>query len=206
MTRTQGHAVLPDLSTLVHDVQRLDAAAYARVLDATADGLREVQGVRWIGQYGHVAVPGVSDLDVVLVCDDEAYGAVTQAAAKATQATPESRYLFHHEMLVLPASCTPRLSAVHAVENLRTLWGATPWQPDTGTNSERAILRQVLWGTSALNNILHICAVHGASMRQMLIRLAVIAKTTSRNHALIGDNSAALDVVRETDEIGRAHV
>jgi hypothetical protein len=151
-----------------------------------------------------VGVPGVSDLDVVLVCDDAAYATVTKAAAYLAQATPEARYLFHHEMLVLPASCTPRLPAVHAVENLRTLWGDAAWLPAGESDGDRALLRQVLWGTSALNNILHICGVRGASLRHMLIRLAVIAKTTSRNQMLMGDAEAARRTVRVADEQRRA--
>ena len=102
-------------------------------------------------------------------------------------------------MLVLPASCTPRLSAVHAVENLRTLWGATPWQPDTGTNSERAILRQVLWGTSALNNIKSAITQLASDRATIGANLARFNATTEQLGVLSDNLTAANSRIKDVD-------
>jgi hypothetical protein len=95
---------------------------YRRILAATRERIRGWPGLRQVLQFGGVAAPGISDIDLLLVFDDDVDwrqldGADLQAAFP--------RPYFLHLPFAIQASCLPRAGDLFHFERLTDLDSGT---------------------------------------------------------------------------------
>lgn len=165
-------SLLPRPEDIVADVLPLQAADYERAIAEVGRALSACAGVRLAAVIGGVSAPGVSDLDVLVICDDAAY-AETKAFCEQLVQRDDLAYFFMHRMFVLPFSLVhlrhtlfletllvplrviagdasvlpeaPALSPACRVYNFK-VWGSTVWSAALGwprVRSLRALLLSV---------------------------------------------------------------
>jgi hypothetical protein len=191
--------------TLLPDIRPLDLAVYRATIDEFVNCLSRQEGVKCIGQCGSIGSPGVSDLDLLVVCEDEQYKPVRLKTIEFAKQSPLRRYLFCHEVGVVPRSAVTHLLFVHSLENLHTLWGDSEIlesceQPDAMI----VLFREVLWNSCFWNFRLHLCGRLGASLRYTLSLSKSSMMAAVRSYYLSGNKEHAHTIAfRAQQEIQR---
>lgn len=95
---------------------------YDRAVEAVADRLRKEPGVRSIFQIGSVSTPGISDVDMVVIFDDDTdYKADPLDGFSGAEA-----YLFTHRLYGAPRSLFRESQSYTFFHNYRLIWGEEP--------------------------------------------------------------------------------
>ncbi len=188
------------------DTQNLDISVYEKVIEEYVHRFSRRKGVLWIGRFGAVTTPGASDIDLILVCEDEWCRVLALDSDEFVTQSPLHRYLFIHEVYVVPHSGVKYLSYFHSLNNLQSLWGDTTIlneceQPD---NTIR-LLRAVLWATSDWSKTLQLCQQDFVSLRSLLIRSKSLVTAAIHNYRLIG-NEASVEAATHRIEQERQRI
>ncbi|WP_337286877.1 hypothetical protein [Candidatus Methylomirabilis sp.] len=196
--------VLP--KSFLLDTQNLDISVYEKVIEEYVHRFSRRKGVLWIGRFGAVTTPGASDIDLILVCEDEWCRVLALDSDEFVTQSPLHRYLFIHEVYVVPHSGVKYLSYFHSLNNLQSLWGDTTIlneceQPD---NTIR-LLRAVLWATSDWSKTLQLCQQDFVSLRSLLIRSKSLVTAAIHNYRLIG-NEASVEAATHRIEQERQRI
>ena len=64
-------SMLPVPEEIIADVRDLVLADYQEAIDRSLEILRRLPGVCFVGQFGSVNTPGVSDIDLLVIARDE---------------------------------------------------------------------------------------------------------------------------------------
>jgi hypothetical protein len=115
------------LIDLPRDCER---AFYDRVLEKVVDGLSRQTEVRAVYQLGGVKHPGISDLDVLVVVDDDG----SSEADPLMALTDVERYAFTHRCSLVPASLADDLRTYALIGTCRRIHGTG--QPGLETGAE----------------------------------------------------------------------
>jgi hypothetical protein len=108
---------------IIHDVHPLPGDAYGQVLDRYLAAVTPAPGVRTVLQFGEISTPGVSDLDLLVVVDDDAPVSTLQQIREAARADSMTVYMFAHPPMVVPRSCARKAVYIHSLYHLRPVWG-----------------------------------------------------------------------------------
>lgn len=101
------------------DVRRLQRSDYDRVLDAYLAALSGLRGVSAVYQLGNLRVPGISDIDLIIVVDERlAPGTDFHALLRATTGA-DGAYLFSHPPYVIGRTGFAHLPLLFFADNLR---------------------------------------------------------------------------------------
>lgn len=92
---------------------------YTRELDQCVDRLTRIQGVKSVYQIGGISTPGISDLDVVVITDNE----VAIDHDPRAEMSAQQLYLFAHALYAVPQKLFERSQAYTAFHNYRLLHG-----------------------------------------------------------------------------------
>ena len=115
--------ILPIPSEIANDVKDLTIDDYQQAIDLTLEILTSQPGIFFVGQFGSVNTPGVSDIDLLVIARDENFKSVCEECARIRQEIPNGTYLFVHPISVIPYSLTAASRVLHSFKNLRLLWG-----------------------------------------------------------------------------------
>ena len=196
--------VVPNSFSL--DTQNLDMSVYEKAIGEYVDRFSRRKGVLWIGQFGSVTTPGLSDIDLILVGEDEWCRVLALDSKEFVTWSPLHRYLFIHDVDVVPHSGVKYLSYFHPLDNLRTLWGdfAILNELEQADDMIR-LFRAVLWNSSCWSKTLHFCRQDGVSLRSLLIRAKSLVTGAVHNYRLIG-NGASVDAAIHRVELERQRI
>jgi hypothetical protein len=116
-------SLLPKPSEIIVDVQDLTLADYQRAIDYSLRVLKSQSGVCFIGQFGSVKTPGISDIDLIVVARDDDFRSIRERSRRIPEEACNGTYLFCHSIAVLPYSLVRVARVLHSFNNLRILWG-----------------------------------------------------------------------------------
>ena len=103
-------------------------ADYERTVELYVDRGCGVPNVLGVGRYGNVSTPGISDLDLVVVTEDDLPPQTVNALSIAGLPDFE-RNLFMHEATVLPVNGMSHVCEHLDVSAIDTVWGTVPAVP-----------------------------------------------------------------------------
>ena len=105
-----------------------DRGAYENAVALYVDQVRKLPEVVGIGRYGNVSIPGISDIDLVVVTEEDISSSSASQLSIANLPDFE-RNLFMHEASVMPIGGLGHLSEHLDVSIVETVWGAVPPVP-----------------------------------------------------------------------------
>ncbi len=118
--------LMPSENQIFDDLIELKEEDYERAIELCINGFKEMPGVRMVGQFGHISFPGISDIDLMVITEDENYKTVTKSISDLCGSISHGSYLFPHHTFVIPESLIPvkkYLSFEHIVDDCSVLWG-----------------------------------------------------------------------------------
>jgi hypothetical protein len=113
---------------------------YTHTIDKVVNNLSPRGYVDSIYQVGGVRHPGISDIDLLVIVEDEA----SSGANPLETLTDDERYLFSHSCFVVPISLAPELGIYALMHGYRQLYG-TAWtweQPSDDPEITKAVRAQ----------------------------------------------------------------
>ena len=122
-------SVAADHLRLIDLPKPCESEVYARTIDKVMSNLTASGFVDSVYQVGGVRHPGISDIDLLVVVDDDA----ASEANPLETLTDGERYLFTHSCFVIPVSLAPELGTYALMHGYRRLHGTTwTWQEGSG--------------------------------------------------------------------------
>ena len=103
---------------------------YERAVERYLDIVRRVPGVVGVGRYGNISSPGISDLDMVVITEDD-LPAGSGEKLSIGQLPEFERNLFMHEAAIMPTQGMAHVSQHLDVASIETVWGAVPPIPSS---------------------------------------------------------------------------
>ncbi len=202
--------------TILDDVRMLSAADYEAGIEEFIDRFRrEFPYPVAFYQYGEVSTPGVSDLDLLVVCRDQDWRVAHQLAREVSGLSERMRYLFAHAPAVACDSVLPHLHGLHTLHGLVPVGNGWEWEFSTTEalmGSELSFMRQAVW-----NSFVRVGAVFldrtPASLRLTLLRVKNILMIAELGSAFLAnpisidiDSTAVRESILESNPADRPEV
>lgn len=127
--------------TLIDFPRQVPVEAYELAVQRMVERLATVSGVRCIYQIGHVSTPGISDLDLLVVFEDDATCNVNPLHGLSC----DDRYLFVHCPFAVTKSNFSEAMTHTFFHNYQLRCGASPVQPvaNLAIREERLLKQQI---------------------------------------------------------------
>jgi hypothetical protein len=150
----------------------LSPGDYDRALSEYVGRVSRTPGLLAVFQFGEASHPGISDLDMLIVVEDDISGSSLRGLVAATRADSVSAYLFPHEPMVIPRSIAAHAGYIHTLFNLRQAWG-TPLEIGGPGDGDVVYLRlaEYVDFTFGVRTVLRSMAQAGGSFRWLLLLL-----------------------------------
>src|SRR5205085_1978878 len=84
--------LLPHPRQIVSDLRDATLHEYRHAIDHYVQRIQQIPGVLYIGQFGTIRTPGVSDIDLLILCSDSAFLWVCQASSEIICEIPNGSY------------------------------------------------------------------------------------------------------------------
>ncbi len=140
----QPHCIYPD-------VPKIDLDVYEKSLRLFINRfLEDYTGNIAFYQFGKIRTPGVSDLDLLIIVEDEAWKKSRQKAQSLIKSDGLLYFLFAHEPVIVGESILPYLSFLHTLENCNYIQGT--WEPLTAISTDfqdksSSLMRHAMWNS-----------------------------------------------------------
>ena len=108
----------------------VDARVYDEVRDEATSALLSDAGVVSVYSMGSVGTPGISDLDLIVIVEDETRSV---GFARSALSIPVAPYVMMHAPFVVPTSLFISLRSFGTVEDITCLGGRDLGDPDPGS-------------------------------------------------------------------------
>lgn len=112
--------------------RRVETVGYRACVDRCVERFSKYEGLQAVYQFGSVSSPGISDIDLLLIFDDEAPLSTPQWQ---TACTLDDRYLLMHAPAVLPASLVGESAYLAFLNAPQLLWGKSLFPPGGAATS-----------------------------------------------------------------------
>lgn len=99
------------------------AADYRVCAQQFCDRMMRVEGVLGVGQFGAVRVPGISDIDLVVVVDDTRVAELLPEVLAVRRGVRNGEYLIAQRPAVVPVQLVPHVASVRTFDGLHPLAG-----------------------------------------------------------------------------------
>lgn len=112
----QPHHIWDDLIDLSSD-------HYQHAIEFYVERMSQMPGVLFIGQFGSINTPGVSDIDLLVLVQDDRHSAAEALSQEVVQTLTNGPYMFWHPASIIPLSLWQPGRVLHTFSQLRALWG-----------------------------------------------------------------------------------
>ncbi len=180
-------------STQRHDILTLGREDYDKALSMLCEYLAVTKGIRLVTTFGDVHLPGISDLDVLIICDDDCYARVVEASQEARQQIAHGTYFFPHQIFVLPASLAPCRTTLwfdHVFSSFRTLMGDSTWLDSAKPSPELFAITTCIWHTTLWRIIAELSDVQGE--RERLLLMQTFSRHIALDFCICGSSTATV--------------
>jgi hypothetical protein len=183
------------------DIQPVNRDVYDDVIAEFVKQFARLKGVLCIAHFGSIKSPGISDIDLLVVIENEHYQDIERRAKEFRRQSHIHRYLFWHAIEVIPLSALPQLRYVSTVENLRILWGP-PAIFDCCRKPDEFIqlLQTILWKGHVWGRLLCFCGKEQVSLRWTLLRLKSARLEAANSYRFAGQHGFAEEALSEDRE------
>lgn len=107
-----------------NDLIPLKKEDYRETLDFFKNKLKKESFVEGLFQFGNIHAPGISDLDLIIVIDnDKDYERKAKKITTIIRKVPHYEYLIIHEPIIVPKKNLKFLNLYHSAENIRKIYG-----------------------------------------------------------------------------------
>jgi hypothetical protein len=107
------------------DIRQIEIGRYEEILNDYISALQKLPGVCAVYQLGNIRVPGISDIDVIVVVDNDIPVGTDFWSLLSASTGPDGPYIFSHPSYVIGIEEFPDLPALFYADNLRHRWGET---------------------------------------------------------------------------------
>lgn len=194
MTRVDADYIanlVPREDRIIEDLRKLTHADYNRAIDLYVSWLRGSAGTLYIGQFGSIRSPGVSDLDLLVVCDDIQFAEIMDRSARIITEIPHGDYLFAHPPSIIPVSVLTESRILHTFENLKLLWATDGFKPlDPLSQGSRSSINTLVWDSSFWSMTLGWRNAR-LGLRMLLLFLGNVYQSIVADLRMIGDAAVA---------------
>lgn len=104
MQMARKESIVARPSEWIEDIRSFSLQQYEHAVQELSVALPAQAGVRCAGVFGETTSPGISDIDVLVICDDHCYADLKKFLESWRMATEERQYMFTHQLFLLPAS------------------------------------------------------------------------------------------------------
>jgi hypothetical protein len=178
-------SMLPIPEEIITDVRDLVLADYQQAIDLSLEILRRLPGVCFVGQFGAVNTPGVSDIDLLVIVRDENFMTVYEKSKRIPNEIPNGAYLFVDSIAVIPYSIARVARVLHSFKNLRILWGDSSILDLLKESAFPIMLiNAIIWNSHLWDAAARLC-VHRQSLRPLLLGLGNFVQSTASNYELL---------------------
>lgn len=178
--------LLPKPTQVVDDVKHLTTDSYLKVIEKYLEDVTGYPGVCFVGQFGSMGSPGVSDIDLLVITRDEHFKAVRQRSKDIVQELPNGSYLFWHPVAVLPLSLVEAGNIIHFFDNIQVLWGD---EAIVGQLMKPAfhlsVINTIVWNSYFWSVVFRL-GYGRRGLRFLLLVLGNIVKSISADYELLG--------------------
>ena len=109
--------------SIVQDILNLSYEDYEETIERFIDRLRrQVRGELAIYRFGEIRTPGISDIDLLVIVEDQEWKAAIQFVDEIVRSSELSAYLFVHPPLVIGSSLSPLIPYFHTIQNCKLVW------------------------------------------------------------------------------------
>jgi hypothetical protein len=176
--------------SFIFDIQNLDAPVYEKMVGEFVEYFSRRKGTLWIGKLGSLSTPGISDIDLMLVCEDTHCRMLTHESEVFISQSPLHRYLFIHNVYVIPQHAVNYLFYFHPLDNLLTLWGdASILNECEQLDVMMRLFRTVLWNSIRWDRTLNYCQQDNVSLRSLLMCSKSLVTAANHNYRLMGNSA-----------------
>ena len=182
--------VMPNSLSL--DIQPLENSVYYAMVEEYVNRFSRNKGVLCIGQFGSLGAPGISDIDLLVVCEDKNYREIELHSKEFVRQSPLHRYLFWHDVAVVPQSAIRYLRYIHSLDDLKIVWGKSDILESCEQPDEIITLfRTVLWNSYFWSLLLHLCQQDSVSLRLILMLSKNALMSAANNYYLMANEQYA---------------
>lgn len=188
-------------SSVLPDVFPLDKSVYQAVIEEYVDHFSRQDGVVWIGQFGSIGTPGVSDIDLLVVCEGEHCPAVHRHSQEFIRQSPLYSYAFFHDVAVVPPVAARYVLYVHTLVDLRTLWGNSEIPESLEQPDETIVLlRNILNNSQRWGEIVHLCQSVVGLRRALVLSKSTMTSAEHNYHRVADEDYAGIIALRDGQE------
>lgn len=186
MDKSLVDSLVPDAHAIVYDLRPRQMAQYDEVIDSYIQVMQRCPGVLCIAQFGSVSVPGISDVDLLVICDDKEYLKVIDQSKCAITTSDPDLYIFWHPSTILPISLLPASRMLHTFEGVHALWGDTRILEDNSTVSDYVSFINTLVWNSYFWRLIASLNLRRVRLRLLLLLTGNAAQSVAANHLAVG--------------------
>jgi len=110
---------------IINDIKKLNLEDYIKVLEEFIGEFKYFEVSLY--SFGNIKHPSISDLDLVIVYDDnldkETIAKIVKKAKDFTISSKKKKYIFTHDILIYPKSLFNKIKFLHTFQNMKLLYG-----------------------------------------------------------------------------------
>jgi len=109
----------------VHGViNKVDVSLYSTLINTYVDKVSKVKGVKSITQMGSFTAPGLSDIDLIVIVEDDTLPSWESISIKKILENEKGNEVIAHDVFVYPESLADYLDGLFYIDQKNTLYGS----------------------------------------------------------------------------------
>lgn len=185
----------PHPSQILDDIQDLDFADYEQAIQLYVKKITSHPGVRFVGKFGSVHTPGISDIDMLVVTSDEEHKSISEKSTRIIRELPNGPYLFWHPATVVPESLTNICRVLNSFRRLELQWGdGTILDQFQRPAFSVSAIRTIVWNSYFWGLVIALRAREQRA-RKLLLLLGNIIQSTAADYEILGNEIKAQKIM-----------
>jgi ubiquinone/menaquinone biosynthesis C-methylase UbiE len=193
------------LQAAVDDLESLHQDVYTTTSNTFVHALKTVPGVLMVCSYGSVSFPGISDLDIWVVVEDEYFLESEKRIQYIARSLPHGEYLFAHQIFVVPKTLLQDVQLLfmsHILASSEVLYGnADLLKNITPVHDYDKAISMALWCTTLWRVVWGIQQQKNQSIRKLLLTLQVCVIQTSQMYQFLGKDGESQHILHWGREV-----
>jgi len=193
------------LQAVVDDLESVHRDVYTTTCNAFVHALKTVPGVVLVCTYGSVSFPGISDLDIWVVVEDEYFLEGEKCIQHIARSLPHGEYLFAHQIFVVPKTLLQDVQLLfmsHIIASSDVLYGnADLLKGMTPIHDYDRAISMALWCSTLWRVVWGMQSQKNQSIRNLLLTLQVFVIQTSQMYQFLGKDGESQRILHWGKEV-----
>ena len=114
-----------------NDLNHFEKSVYIDIVEEFAECFGKNSQVKAIGQFGCVNYPGISDLDLLVITQNDSAESIVNIFNEWVKKKPERQYVFFHPPLIITENMLSYLTYLHTIHGLYWISGSHDYVVDS---------------------------------------------------------------------------